>query len=175
MDRNVIVAAVDVTSLTNRIVSAAATLARTLPGAELHLVHVVAPPGHVVAKGKTEVIDAGRVHLDRVTERMHAVYPGRIVGHLAVGKPWREILQVASDVEADLVVIGSHGKRTTERLLLGSVSEEVVRKAHCPVFVIRPKEYVTDVPEIEPSRHPHVHHESAPPFAVGSMFLHPEE
>jgi nucleotide-binding universal stress UspA family protein len=48
------------------------------------------------------------------------------------------IAQLASDIEADLVVVGTHGHRGLERLLLGSVAENVVRLAPCPVLVVRP-------------------------------------
>ena len=41
----------------------------------------------------------------------------------------------------DLVFVGSHGLTGLERLILGSVSERIVREAHCPVMVVRPKTY----------------------------------
>jgi universal stress protein A len=48
-----------------------------------------------------------------------------------------EILQSASDFQADVVVVGSHGRRGVNRLLLGSVSEAVARRARCSVEIIR--------------------------------------
>jgi nucleotide-binding universal stress UspA family protein len=50
----------------------------------------------------------------------------------------REILTTATALEADLLVIGSHGRSGFERLLLGSVTERVVRNAPCPVMVVPP-------------------------------------
>ena len=53
------------------------------------------------------------------------------------GIPFREILRVEEEEEASVVVIGSHGKSCVEEMLLGSVSEKVVRKSKRPVLVIR--------------------------------------
>jgi nucleotide-binding universal stress UspA family protein len=55
----------------------------------------------------------------------------------AVGDPADRILEEARRRDADLVVVGSHGKRLARRLLLGSVSAEVVNRAQCPVLVAR--------------------------------------
>jgi nucleotide-binding universal stress UspA family protein len=48
----------------------------------------------------------------------------------------REILEQAESLRADLIVIGSHGRSGFERLLLGSITEKVLRKARCPVVVV---------------------------------------
>jgi nucleotide-binding universal stress UspA family protein len=75
----------------------------------------------------------------------------RFVSHIAVGSPAREIAQLASDLEADLIVVGTHGRTGLRRLLLGSVAEGVLRLASCPVLVERPKANPSDgVPEITP-------------------------
>jgi nucleotide-binding universal stress UspA family protein len=54
---------------------------------------------------------------------------------------------MAADVGADVIVVGSHGRGAIERLLLGSVSEQVVRHAPCPVLVVRPKPEPKKKPE----------------------------
>lgn len=59
--------------------------------------------------------------------------------HARIGEPAEEIIRLADEAYADLVVIGTHGRSGIERLLLGSVSERVVRHAGCPVLVMRPK------------------------------------
>lgn len=59
--------------------------------------------------------------------------------HARIGEPAEEIIRLADEAYADLIVIGTHGRSGIERLLLGSVSERVVRHAGCPVLVMRPK------------------------------------
>jgi len=56
---------------------------------------------------------------------------------VAVGKPPDEILRVAHEEGADLIVMGTHGRTGLRHVLLGSVAEAVVRTAPCPVFTIR--------------------------------------
>lgn len=54
-----------------------------------------------------------------------------------LGSPADLIVKVAEDIKADIVVLGAHNKGAIERLLLGSVSEAVARKAHCSVLIVR--------------------------------------
>lgn len=58
--------------------------------------------------------------------------------HTQLGSPAEAIAQLATDLEVDLVIVGTHGHRGITRLLLGSVAEGVVRTAPCPVLVVRP-------------------------------------
>ena len=53
------------------------------------------------------------------------------------GIPFTEILRIENEEDISLIVIGSHGKSNVEEMLLGSVSEKVVRKAESPVFVVK--------------------------------------
>jgi nucleotide-binding universal stress UspA family protein len=53
------------------------------------------------------------------------------------GKPYREILRVAEEQTADLIVIGIHGRGPVDRLLFGSTAEHLVRQASCPVLTLR--------------------------------------
>ena len=53
------------------------------------------------------------------------------------GIPFKEILRVENEEDISLIVIGSHGKSNVEEMLLGSVSEKVIRKAKSPVIVIK--------------------------------------
>ena len=53
------------------------------------------------------------------------------------GDPGRRIVEFAADVDADLIVMPSHGYHGYQRLVLGSTTERVLRHAHCPVFVLR--------------------------------------
>ena len=50
---------------------------------------------------------------------------------------WRGIIQAAESVQADLIVMGSHGRSGLEKLLLGSVTQAVLTHTHLPVLVVR--------------------------------------
>ena len=92
-----------------------------------------------LAEAQTSLPDDGRPIVDRLTT------------HLGMSDPREAIAQLASDLDADLVVIGTHGRRGVSRFLLGSVAEGVVRIAPCPVLVVRPRgTEASKVPEIEP-------------------------
>ena len=57
--------------------------------------------------------------------------------YVRLGRPVEEIVILADEIDAGLVVVGSRGLGGIRRLLLGSVSDGVVRHAHCPVLVVR--------------------------------------
>jgi len=77
-----------------------------------------------------------RESLDKVVaqarERGAAVEPV-----LRRGAAWREVVTVADELKADLIVVGTEGRRGVTRALLGSVAERIVRMATCPVLVAR--------------------------------------
>ncbi len=82
--------------------------------------------------------------------------------HVRIGKPADEILAVAREVGADLIVVGTKGLTGVERLVLGSVAEKVVREAGCTVQVARAKAYehvdlmnIVDATEHEKYVRPH--------------------
>jgi nucleotide-binding universal stress UspA family protein len=64
--------------------------------------------------------------------------PVNLFLHARIGSPAVEILELAEEAEADLIVVGTHGRRGVSRLVLGSVAERVVRHARIPVLVSRP-------------------------------------
>jgi nucleotide-binding universal stress UspA family protein len=57
------------------------------------------------------------------------------------GNPAKEIAQAAAREQADLIIVGTHGRGAIAHLLLGSVAEKVVRLAPCPVLTVRPGEH----------------------------------
>ena len=78
-----------------------------------------------------------RKALDAEVERVKAA-GGRVVeAHLSMGSPHAEIVKLADDIGAGLIVVGSRGLGGIRRALIGSVSDSVVRHAHCPVLVVR--------------------------------------
>jgi nucleotide-binding universal stress UspA family protein len=57
--------------------------------------------------------------------------------HLREGRAEKEIVEVAEEIDAGLIVMGSRGHGRLTRALMGSVSDAVVRHAHCPVTIVR--------------------------------------
>lgn len=143
--------------------SRALALATRAPFHVLHFVCVLDPhaplpavPGKHVDYAYAERVQ--RVLADAVEHELRAIQSGIRVHfcvHARIGKPADEILQLASEVGADLIVVGSKGSTGIERLVLGSVSEHVVREAGCAVMVARPKTYehveLLEVREVEGS------------------------
>jgi nucleotide-binding universal stress UspA family protein len=63
-----------------------------------------------------------------------------IQAHLEFGMPDTAIVEMAEELGAGLIVMGSRGMGGVRRVLLGSISDSVVRHAHCPVLVVRQEE-----------------------------------
>lgn len=61
-----------------------------------------------------------------------------VVTAVRFGAPFVEIIRYARESNIDLIVLGSHGRTGLAHVLMGSVAERVVRKAHCPVLTVRP-------------------------------------
>jgi len=76
---------------------------------------------------------------EEVLKMLHEVKPTDasvpVEYRLATGDPAEAIVHLAEEEGADLIVLGSHGRTGLSRLLMGSVAEAIVRKAHCPVLV----------------------------------------
>lgn len=162
----VVVAGVDFSEASELAVQRAFEIASEQPSGEVHLVHVVQTYGPQVAYempvdasalavlSLNEARTRFREYADQALARFGAANPGkrlaRVVAHLRFDAIAEEVAQLAADVEADLVVVGTHGRKGLSRLLLGSSAEATVRLAPCPVLVARPKAVPTAVPQIEP-------------------------
>ncbi len=64
-----------------------------------------------------------------------------VVRSACQGTPFVEIVRYAKDNNVDVIVMGTHGRGAIVHMLLGSVAEKVVRKAPCPVLVVRDQEH----------------------------------
>lgn len=84
---------------------------------------------------ETKIERAARKALDAVAARAQRAGV-EIAVRLRMGTPWKEIIAAAEESRADLVVMGTHGRRGVARALLGSVAEKVVRCAPCPVLTV---------------------------------------
>ena len=81
------------------------------------------------------LLDNARADLERLS---HDLPAGRLEGiRVDLGSPWRALVDAAREIQADLLVIGSHGYGGIDRLL-GTTAAKVVNHASCSVLVIRP-------------------------------------
>lgn len=80
----------------------------------------------------------------------------RIAVYASEGHPAEQIVALAEEVDADLVVMGTHSRSGLSRVMLGSVAEAVTRRAPCGVFVIRPRDFLAGekLPQIHPAPMP---------------------
>lgn len=100
----------------------------------------------------TQAIDAAAVRL-RAWRREHSATHRSAATHVRVGDPAGSILQLAVDLDADLIVVGTEHRGGIKRLMQGSVAAALVRHASCPVLVVHEKNYGGTVqsPQIEPA------------------------
>jgi nucleotide-binding universal stress UspA family protein len=114
------------------------------PASELHVVHVGEYLPTFFAETEMEPAQLERKArnvLDKQAKKIEAAGKTVTEAHLRLGRAPHEILAVAEQIGAGVVVIGSRGLGGLRRAFLGSVSDLVVRHAHCPVFVVRKEEY----------------------------------
>jgi nucleotide-binding universal stress UspA family protein len=120
---------------------------------ELHVVCVGHAPS-VYTGSETEFLDPefqnwlregaksdARAKLEELAERIKEMGGEVAKTHAAVGRPDAEIVHIAEELGAGLAIVGSRGLGPLERALMGSVSDSVVRHAHCPVLVVREKRH----------------------------------
>jgi nucleotide-binding universal stress UspA family protein len=199
-----VVAAIDMSDASPRVLRRALLIANASPGSEVHVAFVVDPPSVGLAPEAVVSVETTSDSLPQLTHfvqeqvnelsaKLGILQVGKITAHLLTGAPSREIVWLAAHLEADLIVIGTHGRTGFKRAILGSVAERVVRLAGCPVFVDRPMRHDPDAhdPEILPlcqackqrreatggkemwcahhqEHHPHGHVYTAPQMATGA-------
>lgn len=164
-----IVVALDYSEESELALDKAFELCTTQKRAVIHAINVLPAIPPAMAEGVPVMMGASAPLLDQATEELkehvakrvsafNEAHPGqglgaqdhRVLTHQRVSVPGEEIAQLAADVEADLVIVGTRGRRGVSRLVLGSVAEVVVRLAPCPVLVMRRKALPAPVPAIEP-------------------------
>ena len=130
-----------------RLATQAATELSRDTGSELHVLYVLPTPAqlvghHLYPKETREAVVAeaegrAREFLAEQAQRIGSEGGKVSETHFRSGEPDKEILRAAEEIEAGTIVVGSRGLGAISRTLLGSVSDSVVRHAHCPVFVVR--------------------------------------
>jgi len=122
-------------------ITVATDLARAC-GSEILLVHVCQMPAYSFANGAmyiptpelvSDILRDANRGLAGIKERIHDVAVETV---RLEGDPASEIVRLAEEQHADLVVMGTHGRRGIRRLIAGSVAEHVVRTAPCPVLTV---------------------------------------
>ncbi len=91
------------------------------------------------AELKRQFEQQARGLLDAQAERVRAAGGTVAQAHLRMGKADHEIVTLAEEIGAGLIVMGSRGRGGIRRALVGSISDSVVRHADCPVLVVRPE------------------------------------
>jgi nucleotide-binding universal stress UspA family protein len=142
-----ILAPTDFSEYSKQAVVAALELARKF-GAKLTVLHVVELPPYPVEGYVPPAVNATFLDdLERqATQDLAQLVPEaesnnvEVVRLVAVGSPYRTIIDTAEAAQVDLIVMATAGRSGFSRLIMGSIAERVVRTATCPVLTIRPRE-----------------------------------
>lgn len=155
-----IVVGVDNTETGTRALRSALEIASEGPRTEVHAIRVIEPIADpvlgVLPPSTEEQLGELKDVLQEAIQKMITdagdLRVAAVVAHVTLGAPARSIVNLAAELDADLIVVGTHGRRGIRRAILGSVAEEVVRTAGCPVYAVRPKDHPQEarVPQIEP-------------------------
>jgi len=160
----VVVVGVDYSETGDLAFQQAFELAAAHPLSELHVVHVVqlavptdefgftpltAYTAMTLEQAEADLNQHVRQRVGELGAKLASQRAPRVVPHVRIEAPAQEIAQLAADLEANLVVVGTHGRRALARLFVGSVAEVVVRLAPCPVLVVRPRRIV-ELPQVQP-------------------------
>lgn len=138
-----IVVGVDFTELGDQALDEAIRYLAKIDNDELHAAFVIAQPPKNLAEAERALEVAQTRLRERVVERCEATgqrWDQRVVFHVRIGDPAKALHQIAVDVDADLIVVGTHARRGLAKMLIGSVAEDLVRTAHVPIMVSRKKE-----------------------------------
>jgi nucleotide-binding universal stress UspA family protein len=138
-----IVVPVDFLENTDKLVDYGCYMAEKLAAA-IHFVHVVASyPGDAMigapfaAEYRDKVYLASQERMANLVKDTQGKCPG-CTGQAVTGEPVEKIVELAQAGDADLIIIATHGAKGLEKILLGSVAERVLKRAHCPVLVMNP-------------------------------------
>lgn len=173
-----IVVAFDDSELSGRALEEALRLSEQRAPAELHVVTVAQTygarlclPNREEALPEEQAREAVRERVAEIVEQYRTDHGPLTIDRIAVyllgasstsnfGQP---ITDLAGAIEADLIVVGTHGRKGLERALLGSVASEVLRLAATSVYVVNPRDFIhgKKVPAIQPALEegqPHLKH-----------------
>ena len=110
--------------------------------AAIHLVHAY-PPDEASAPGAGHLLFESAQAIERLNEELTGIHRKHVPTfcpdncHIRGGRPYEEIVRVAREIGAELIVLSTRGYSGLKHLLLGSTAERVVRNAPCPVLIAR--------------------------------------
>lgn len=142
-ETNSIVVPVDFSEITTKLVDYAVDMASRLSGM-IHFVHAV----HFYAGDAMLGFPYVNEYEDKFTKDAEVRMENLLTdnkerclgcsGEVVIGDPVEKIVEFARTKEADLMIISTHGAKGLEKILLGSVAERVLKRAHCPVLFLNP-------------------------------------
>jgi nucleotide-binding universal stress UspA family protein len=138
-----IVVPIDFSSNTTKLTEYAFYIAESL-GAVIHFIHVVPDyPGDAMIgspygqKFQEDALAASTQKIAHLVEETQKRIPG-CSGDAVYGDPVDQIVGLAEKINADLLIISTHGAKGLEKILLGSVAERVLHRSPCPVLTMNP-------------------------------------
>jgi nucleotide-binding universal stress UspA family protein len=115
-------------------------------GATLHSAHVLSDAGLLMMTGAVDYVSVGTIYDDAHAEAVHKLeqIASRNEGirhhsYVRHGQVWNGLSGIITENDIDLVVVGTHGRSGLGKLLLGSVAEDILRHAPCPVLTVGPQ------------------------------------
>lgn len=116
-------------------------------GATVDLMHVIdaVPAGALLSYRPIEELKLSMEnHAESEMEKLHSEwseYSFPVNRVIVQGHPFVEIVRHARENSADMIIMGTHGRGAIAHMMLGSVAEKVLRKAPCPVLIVRHPEH----------------------------------
>ena len=113
-------------------------------GAELILLHVIPPTvvlqtSEIMLQGVPETTEEAQVGLDELRNSIARDIAS--TAQVRRGSPAPEIVDAAKELDIDVIILSTHGRTGLSHVLLGNTVEKVVRRANCPVLVVREHEH----------------------------------
>jgi nucleotide-binding universal stress UspA family protein len=155
----IVLAAIGNDDTAQTVTAMAVQAARLWPDGELHLAHVidmlpvvqatVACPSDWTYPGIDDLRRQSDDYLSRFTRPAGEALGRRVTGHLLAGTPAAELMRLANELRASLLVVGTRDVGSLTRLLMGSTAQTLLRHAPCSVLVARAPQYADERPSDE--------------------------
>lgn len=143
-DFNTILVATDFSDISDRAFKTAASLARKL-GSKLHVIHIVQiHPTNMPESGNVRIEELEAIEAKSANDNLEKYVAERCQGievstHVLHGDPATQVNKTAKETNADLIVMGTHGRTGFAHLIMGSVAESVLKKSEVPVMCVKVK------------------------------------